>query len=167
MPPAGKLAFLPKPFVEDGANLAFLGSVIGNGGFWMAAIVSMIIQGIQAFILRELEVSKAIADYNAVKHYRVPEEQEDQIELAKYRRQRIKSAGMKTVRMRGALIALTYLIDIAQSLWNYPLLGLSPVRIFINFVWVIASVVGTESMINLFWGAISPIKGQPKVEVLD
>lgn len=166
MPPSGKPAFMPKPFVEDGANIALLWGVLQSPSFWMAALVSLIVQGIQAFVLREIEVAKAIADYKAVEHYQVPEAKENQIDLAKYRRAKIQSAGMRTVRTRGALIALTYAIDFAQALWNYPLLGLTAVRVFINFVWVVASVFGTEAMINLFWGAISPIR-QAKVEIID
>jgi hypothetical protein len=77
---------------------------------------------------------------------------------------RFKSVGMRTVRTRGALIALTYAIDAGIALWNYPVMGQSTGEMVINLVWILASIFGTEAMINLFFNAIAPIK--PQVEVL-
>lgn len=166
MPPEGKAAFIPKPFINDGANLALLLTALTSGAFWLASVVSLLIQGIQAFVLREVEVAKAIAAYNEVAGYRVPDEKEGQLDIAKYRRERVRSAGMRMVRTRGALIAVTYLIDAAQAIWNYPLMGQTSAQTFINCVWIVASIFGTEAMINLFWSAIAPIKNKPEVEVL-
>lgn len=157
-------AFVPKPFVSDGADLRFLFTALVAPSFWMAAVVSLIVQGIQAFVLREVEIAKAKAEYEAVQHYRVPEPTEGQIDLAEYRRRKFKSIGMRTVRTRGALIALTYAIDTGIALWNYPMIGQSTGEMVINLVWILASIFGTEAMINLFFNAIAPIK--PQVEVL-
>jgi hypothetical protein len=71
---------------------------------------------------------------------------------------------MRTVRTRGALIALTYAIDTGIGFWNYPVVGQSINELAINFVWILASIFGTEAMINLFWNALAPIR--PQVEVL-
>ena len=157
-------AFVPKPFVTDGADLRYIFSALIAPSFWMASVVSLIVQGIQAFVLREMDIAKAQAEYQAVKDYRVPDPEEGQLDLAEYRRKRLKSVGMRTVRTRGALIALTYAIDAGIAFWNYPIIGQSTGEMVINLVWILASIFGTEAMINLFFNAIAPIK--PEVEVL-
>jgi len=157
-------AFVPKPFVNDLADLRFFFTALIAPSFWMAAVVSLIVQGIQAFVLREIDIVKAKAQYEAIKDYRVPDPEEGQLDLAEYRRRRFKSVGMRTVRTRGALIALTYAIDAGIAFWNYPVIGQSTGEMVINLVWILASIFGTEAMINLFFNAIAPIK--PQVEVL-
>jgi len=161
---ANNPAFVPKPFVSDGADLRFFFAAIIAPSFWMAAVVSLIVQGIQAFVLREIDIAKAQAEYQAVKDYRVPDPEEGQLDLAEYRRKRLKTVGMRTVRTRGALIALTYAIDAGIAFWNYPVIGQSTGEMIINLVWILASIFGTEAMINLFWNAIAPIN--PQIEVL-
>lgn len=160
----GNPAFIPKPFVNDEANLLFFLVAIVSPSFWMAGIVSLIVQGIQAFVLRELEIERAKAEYEAVKNYRVPDPVEGQLDIAEYRRRKFKSIGMRTIRTRGALIALTYAIDTGIAFWNFPIVGQSTGAVVINLVWILASIFGTESMINLFFNAIAPIK--PQVEVI-
>lgn len=157
-------AFVPKPFVSDGADLRFIANAIVAPSFWMASVVSLIVQGVQAFVLREIDIAKAKAEYEVVQHYRVPDPQENQLDLAEYRRRKFKSIGMRTVRTRGALIALTYAIDAGIAFWNYPVIGQTTGAIIISLVWILASIFGTEAMINLFFNAIAPIK--PQVEVL-
>jgi hypothetical protein len=51
-------AFVPKPFVNDGADLRFIFTALIAPSFWMAAVVSLIVQGIQAFVLREVDIAK-------------------------------------------------------------------------------------------------------------
>jgi hypothetical protein len=161
---ANNPAFVPKPFVNDGADLGFIFAAILAPSFWMAAVVSLIVQGVQAFVLREMDIARAKAEYEAIKDYRVPDPTEGQLDLAEYRRRRFKSVGMRTVRTRGALIALTYAIDAGIAFWNYPVMGQSSGEMVINSVWILASIFGTEAMINLFFNAIAPIK--PQVEVI-
>lgn len=160
-------AFMPKPFINDNANLVYLLSAIIAPSFWLASVVSLVVQGIQAFVLREVEIAKAKEEYEQVKHYRVPDEQEGELDVAKYRRDRFKSAGMRTIRTRGALIALTYFADIGIAFWNYPIVGQTTGAVFINLVWILASIFGTEAMINLFMNAFAPIKNKPDVEILN
>lgn len=157
-------AFVPKPFVRDGADLRYLITAIIAPSFWMASVVSLIIQGIQAFVLREVEIARAKAEYESVKDFRVPNPEEGQIDLAEYRRRKLKSIGMRTIRTRGALILLTYAIDTGVAHSNYPVVGQSAGEFAVNLVWMLASIFGTEAMINLFFNAIAPIK--PQVEVL-
>ncbi len=157
-------AFVPKPFINDNANPLLVWVALTASSFWMASVVSLIIQGVQAFVLREYEIAKTKALYDEVKDFRVPNPEEGQLDIAEYRRRQLKSVGMRTIRTRGALIALTYLIDFAQSFWNYPLIGQNVGIMFVHLIWGLASVFGTESMINLFLNSLYPIK--PQVEVL-
>jgi hypothetical protein len=55
---ASNPAFVPKPFVSDGADLRFFFTAVIAPSFWMAAVVSLIVQGIQAFVLREIDIAK-------------------------------------------------------------------------------------------------------------
>jgi hypothetical protein len=144
---ANNPAFVPKPFVNDGADLRFIFTALIAPSFWMAAVVSLIVQGIQAFVLREIDIAKAKAEYEAIKDYRVPDPEEGQLDLAEYRRRRrFKSVGMRTVRTRGALIALTYAIDASIAFWNYPVMGQSTGEMIVNLVWMLASIFGAEAM---------------------
>lgn len=165
-------AFLPKPFVNDGAALLNAFIAIASPSFYLAAVVSLIIQGIQAMVLREIEVERAAAiaqaEYEAVARYKVPEADPKSIDIAEERRKKLKSVGMRTVRTKGALILLTYAIDIGVGIWNFPLAGLLSLGLFfVNFVWLLASVFGVEALINLFLAAIAPLKVAPKVETVE
>ena len=165
-------AFLPKPFVQDGANLLNVFIALSSASFYLATIVSFIVQGIQAMVLREIEVERAAAEaqaqYEAVAKYRVPNPDPQAIDIAEERRRKLKSVGMRTVRTKGALILLTYAIDIGIGVWNFPIAGLMGTGLFfVNFVWLLASVFGVEALINLFLAAIAPLKNAPKVEVVE
>lgn len=59
---ANNPAFVPKPFVSDGADKRFIFTALIAPSFWMAAVVSLIVQGIQAFVLREIDIAKAKAE---------------------------------------------------------------------------------------------------------
>jgi hypothetical protein len=59
----------------------------------MAAIVSLIVQGIQHLYCAKVRPRQSQAEYQAVKDYRVPDPEEGQLDLAEYRRRRFKSVG--------------------------------------------------------------------------
>lgn len=65
--------FLPKPFIEDGASLFNILWAITSAKFWLACIISIAVQGVQSFVMRDIQLSVAQAQYDAVKDYRVPE----------------------------------------------------------------------------------------------
>ncbi|NEP00881.1 MAG: Hsp33 family molecular chaperone HslO [Symploca sp. SIO2E9] len=150
--------FLPKPFVADGADLIHLFGATPTSDFWVAAIFSLIVQGIQAFALREQTIAQAQKSYEKVAQYKVKNPVDGEIDLAAYRRRKLKRHGMKTVQFRGFLVIGTYLIDAAIALHNYPLIAVSLGQLLTHTVWVIASILGTEAAINLFWAAIKPIE---------
>lgn len=161
-------AFVPKPFINDGANVRRLLVIWRDPSFWIATVFSLAVQGIQAFIIREIGIARAKAAYEEVKGYRVPDLDEDALDIAEHRRKQFKGAGMRAVKMRGLLIGVVYAVDLAISYSNFPLLGLAIAKFCINAVWLLISLVGTESAINLFLDAQEDDDEgeQPEVEVL-
>lgn len=157
-------SFVPKPFINDGADPANIFVALGSASFYVAFVVSLVIQAVQAKMLRDVEIAKAQAEYEAIKDYRVPEVQKDQIDLAEHRRQRLKTAGMRRVRVVGFVVFMTYAVDIAIAFWNYPLWGNGVGQLVVNLVWLVLSIIGTEAAIAMLLDIISPIK--PEVEVL-
>lgn len=153
-------SFIPKPFISDDASLTNLFPALLSASFYMAFIISLVIQGIQAFSLREKSIERARRDFDKVAGYRVPETPENAVDIAEKRRLQYKRNGIRTMRQRGLAVLLTYLIDICSSVWNYPLIGQDTGTLFVHFCWAVASVLGTEMMINLFAEAIAPASEQ-------
>lgn len=159
-------AFMPKPGIPDNANFGVLFQAIRTTSFWGAVLVSALVQGVQAFALREISVEAAKARYEAVANYEVPEENPKSLDIAEERRKQYAGVGMRTLRMKGLLIVGSYLVDIVTSFWNYPLLAVSVSRLFIHLVWNILSVIGTEAAVNLFLESMDSLHTHPKVEVM-
>lgn len=153
--PGPDLAFLPKPFVEDDSNWLNFFLVIIDPSFYVVAVVSLVVQAIQTWSLRENTVEEQRREYVSVSHYRVPDEHPNQIDLAKHRRQAFKRAGMKTVNKMGLVVLLAYLIDFGIAISNYPILGLGdPGQTWTNFCWFVLSVFGAELFLTMFLMAI-------------
>jgi hypothetical protein len=166
---AVKVAFLPKPFIADRATLANLPTALLSGSFWIASLVSLVVQGIQAFTLREPSPQKARERYEAVAQYEVPDRSPQKIELAEELRLKYKQVGMRTVRQKGAVIFITYVFDIFTATRSYPLIGLEDAgELFTHAVWVFLAVFGAEIAINLFRSALDEAHRpqHPKTEVL-
>lgn len=160
--------FINKPFIPDGADLLNLPFVaIWDGGFWLALVISVAVQAVQAKVMRDAKtareaVLKAKAEYEAVKHFEAEPENPDQIEIAKVKRREYMSAGMKGHRARGALIVITYAIDIAIAVWNFPVLAQRGAVMAVNLVWAIASVFGAETLMCWFQDVIEEINSNRK-----
>lgn len=154
--PGNHPSFLPKPFATDGADLWNLVLIaLWDWSFWVAFVLSVIIQAIQAKVIRDTQtIEQARQDYEAVKKYTIDQPTENAIAIVEVKRQAYQEAGMKSVRTRGALVLITYAIDIGIALWNFPLLGIRGFQLAINLVWAIASVFGAESMIAWFLDAL-------------
>jgi len=164
-----KLPFISKPFVNDGADFRNLDFAIRDSAFWLAALISMVVQGIQALMLREASIEKTKFDYDSVSHYTVPKSDPHSIDIAELRRQNFKKVGMRTVRQKGAVILIVYMLDIGIAVSNFPLLGLpSSWDLVINLVWALLSVFGCELTINMFLDALSHAESprKPKTEVV-
>jgi len=164
-----KVAFIPKPFLDDGGDFRNLSFAASDAAFWFAALISMVVQGVQAQMLREASIAKAKADYDAVAQYTVPEANPQAIDLAELRRQKYKKIGVRTARQRGVAILVVYALDTGIAFANFPLLGLpSSWDLVINVVWAILAVFGCELAINLFLDALSHTKEnrKPKSEVV-
>lgn len=90
------------------------------------------------------------------------------MDLAEYRRKQLKSAGMKAVRNRGAVIFLTYAIDIAVAVANFPLIGVGGfARMGRNLAWGLISVFGAELSASMFMQALAELHASPRVEVVN
>lgn len=115
-------AFVPKPFINDGADPKHLGLAVGSITFWTSVMLSLFVQSIQAFAIRE--VRKEI--------------------------QQNIDASSKSAALRGAAIIATYVIDGRIGLASYPVFGIETTRILVNLVWLILDVMGTEIGLNFF-----------------
>jgi len=150
-------AFIPKPFIADGADLRNLGIAMQQGTFWLAAVISVLVQTIQAISLRE-DVKHLKAAYEKDAKHTVPDAKPNVIDRAEYRRKKIKTAGMKQVKQKGALVYGSYGADIAIALSNYPIWSLlNPGMILVHLVWAFLSVLGSENAIAMFMDAIDGV----------
>jgi hypothetical protein len=117
-------AFVPKPFVNDGADLRFIFTALIAPSFWMAAVVSLIVQASRLLYCVKLILPKRKPSMKPSKITAFLTQKKDSSTW-----QSIVAAdqvvGMRTVRTRGALIALTYAIDAGIAFWNYPVIGQS------------------------------------------
>lgn len=165
--PGIRPAFLPKLFIDDGATLLNLPNVFSNPNFWVVFVVSLANQCIQAWILRDVAISQAKAEYEAHKNFRVDEGSDDEIQIVDHLRQRYRNAGMRKIRARGLVILLSYAIDVAIALFNFPLIGVRLTTMFCHLVWAIAQIIGAELSISQFLLALEESRLQPKVEVAE
>jgi hypothetical protein len=152
-------SFLFKPFINDGANLANLYAALLTSTFWIAAILSLAINAIQAKVLRDVNIAMARQDAEEAARNRMIETPEDAIDIAHHKAEIYHNAGMKAVRAKGAVILLTYLIDFASAFRNYPLNPLEGIwQCFINFCWVLIAVFAAELVTTFFMEAIEDAK---------
>ncbi len=115
-------AFVPKPFIDDGADPRHLGTIVRSLKFWTSVMLSLFVQCVQAYVIREIR-----------------KEVEQNI-----------NASQKAAAIRGAAIIATYIIDGRIGLSSYPIFGIETARMTINLVWLSLDVVGTEVALNFF-----------------
>lgn len=151
---ASNPSFLPKPFINDGAQLINIFVAAVDPTFWLSVIISTAVNAAQTKVFRGATVRAAKAKYDEVKSYEVPEENPKAITLAEIRRKRFKNVGLLELRKVGALIFFLYALDFVQSHFNFPWLvnlwrfqlGL----VILHFVWWGLSVVGAELFGSMF-----------------
>jgi hypothetical protein len=165
-------SFLFKPFINDGANLSVLYAALPTSTFWIAAILSLAINAVQAKVLRDVNIAMARQEAEEAAQNRMIDTPEDAIDYAHHKADVYHNAGMKAVRAKGAVIILTYLIDFASAFRNYPLNPLEGIwQCFINFCWVLISVFAAELVTTFFMEAIEDAKRHfrqyPKTEVVN
>jgi hypothetical protein len=165
--PGDNPAFLPKPFVDDGANLLNLPVVVLHGAFWVAAILSTLIAIVQAKALRDISPQDAKHAYEEVKDLKVPNHDPYAIDLAEHRRRIYKSSGMRRATTIGLLCFSGWVIDFVVQNGSFPLLPFDAK----NLIWLFISVFAAEFAIAIFLDAIDDLKQHgkkhPKVEVLN
>lgn len=160
------VGFLPKFGISDGAGLGNLPATLASAIFYVSIAVSLIINSIQAWLLRDVSPDLAKQQFEAVQHHTVPKKNDCAIDIVEVRRKRYISSGTRTDRIKGAVLLFTYAIDIVVSYGNYPLLGLPVGRMLVNLVYFLFSLFGSEAFINLFRDAIDEARFQPHTEVV-
>jgi hypothetical protein len=161
------VSFVPKFGIDDGGNFINLPIAMLSPAFYPAVIVSMAVGAIQAWLLRDISPDVAKAQFDEVKHHRVPNHDPNAIDLVEMRRRRLIGSGTRTERIKGVVLLGTYAIDLATSYTNYPLAGVAVGKLLINAVYFFFSVAGSETFINLFRDSIEEGKHEPKVEVIN
>jgi hypothetical protein len=157
-------SFLPKPYIQDGANLANLITAMNNPQFWLATVIGICSSAVAAKWWRDRQsVSDAKAKYNEVKNERTGDLADDAIDLAKYRRKKLKRAGMKRIRLMGLLFMICLGSDAATAVVNYPLIGKN---FLVNLIWGLLSMFGSEIFLAAFQDSWDELRQSPKVEVV-
>ena len=164
-------SFLFKPFIDDGANLANLYAAMFTSSFWIAAILSLGVNAIQAKVLRDINIAKAREEAEEAAKNRMVNVPDDAIDFAHHKAEVYHSAGMRAVRSKGAVIVLTYLIDFASGFKNYPINPVDGLWLcFVNLCWVVISVFAAELVTTFFLEAIEDAKRHyrrnPETEVV-
>jgi Flp pilus assembly protein TadB len=163
-------SFIVKPFIEDGADPLVVFAALLSPVFWVASVLSTVVQAIQATVLRDISLMQAQREYEEVKGYSVPEKRPDAVDLVEFKRRQLKRAGTKSLRVKGFVCLLAYAIDFIIAFTNFPLLGNDGIgELLRNLTWIALSIFGAEFAIALFLDALD--KGReaaaPKVEVVD
>ena len=79
-------SFIYKPFISDNPSFINLWGALGDASFWVAFLVSMSIQAVQAKVIRDVGVEIAKAQHEEVANYQVPDENPKGLKLAEHRR---------------------------------------------------------------------------------
>ena len=163
-------SFILKPFIQDDAAPLLVFTALLSPTFWVASILSTVIQAIQATVLRDISLAQAQREYEAVRDYTVPDKRPDAVDLVEFKRRQLKQAGTKSLRVKGFVCLLAYAIDFIVSFSNFPLMGTDGIgELLRNLTWIALSIFGAECAIALFLDALD--KGReaaaPKVEVVD
>jgi hypothetical protein len=163
-------SFILKPFIPDGAAPLLVFTALLSPTFWVASILSTVIQAIQATVLRDISLAQAQREYEAVRDYTVPEKRDNAVDLVEFKRRQLKQAGTKSLRVKGFVCLLAYAIDFIVAFNNFPLLGTDGIgELLRNLTWIALSIFGAECAIALFLDSLD--KGReaatPKVEIVE
>jgi hypothetical protein len=152
-------SFLFKPFINDSANLSVLYAAISTSAFWIAAILSLSINAVQAKVLRDVNIAMAREEAREAAKNLILDTPPNAIPFAHHKANIYHGAGMKAVRSKGAVIVLTYVIDFASAFKNYSLNPLEGIwQCFINFCWAMISVFAAELVTTFFVEAVEDAK---------
>jgi hypothetical protein len=164
-------SFVFKPFIEDGASLANIWVALRDLNFWIAGMLSLIIQSVQGTIIRDVNITVARMEAEELSKHREVNVPDNAIEIAHHKADVYRFAGMKAIRRRAIVILLTYAVDICAGYSNFPLFGSNGFgQMAVNLVWITLSVLGAELSMAWFMDAIDQgrklMKAQAKVEVV-
>lgn len=140
----GEGAFMPKPFVRDGADFSSLGSLLMLPMFWVTSVVVVGLNAVSAIAFRDVSIAYARKRYNAVANEHLPSKPRpgDSLAIAYVRYRELENAGMKKYNLSGFGVLFCLGIDLVGNYANFPWWGSSVW--FIYLVWWLASSFGFE-----------------------
>ena len=157
--------FVPKPFSPNSGNLQNAGQAFGDPSFYVTAVISLAILGVQANLQRgKKSIGQAKRDYESVKNFRVGEVPKDAIDIVEVKAQEYKEAGTHQAKQNAGLVRASYLVDIAGNAGAYAAylatgqLG----AIIAPAVWIYGGVFGAEKFLSLWQQNEDALKGRER-----
>jgi hypothetical protein len=145
--------FVPKPFSPNSGNLQNAGQAFADPSFYVTAIISLAILGVQANLQRgKKSIGQAKRDYESVKNFRVGEVHKDAIDIVEVKAKEYKESGTHQAKQNAELVKASYLVDIAGNAGAYAAylatgqLG----AIVASAVWIYGGVFGAEKFLGLW-----------------
>lgn len=140
----GNDVFMPKPFINDGANFGNILRLLPLPNFWLVVAFVLALNAVSAIFFRDVSIAVARKRYEKVASEKMPAKPNiaDSLSIALVRHRQLKSAGMKRVKMAGFGVILCLTIDLIGNYAGFPWIGSgSP---FVLFMWWICSTFGFE-----------------------
>lgn len=140
----GNDVFMPKPFINDGANFGNILRLLPLPNFWLVVVFVLALNAVSAIFFRDVSIAVARKRYEKVASEKMPVKPSiaDSLSIALVRHRQLKSVGMKRVKMAGFGVVLCLTIDLVGNYSGFPWIGSnSP---FILFVWWVCSTFGFE-----------------------
>jgi hypothetical protein len=155
--------FVPKPFSPNSGNLQNAGQAFADPSFYVTAIISLAILGVQANLQRgKKSIIQAKRDYESVKNFKVGEVAKDAIDIVEIKAKEYKESGTHQAKQNAGLVRASYLVDIAGNAGAYAAylatgqLG----AIVASAVWIYGGVFGAEKFLGLWQQNEDQLKGR-------
>ncbi len=155
--------FVPKPFSPNSGNLENAGQALADPSFYVTAIISLAILGVQANLQRgKKSIIQAKRDYESVKNFKVGEVSKDEIDIVEIKAKEYKESGTHQAKQNAGLVRASYLVDIAGNAGAYAAylatgqLG----AIVASAVWIYGGVFGAEKFLGLWQQNEDQLKGR-------
>jgi hypothetical protein len=155
--------FVPKPFSPNSGNLQNAGQAFADPSFYVTAIISLAILGVQANLQRgKKSIIQAKRDYESVKNFRVGEVSKDAIDIVEVKAKEYKEAGTHQAKQNAGLVRASYLVDIAGNAGAYAAyLATGQLGAMVaSAVWIYAGVFGAEKFLGLWQQNEDALKGR-------
>ncbi len=137
--------FMPKPGINDGANIANILRLLLMPNFWLTILFCLGLNTVSALYFRDLNVRQARKRYEEVAGEKLPSPPNlgTSLTIASVRYRQLRSVGMKSLRMAGIGVIFCLTVDAICNHAGFPWIGF-PEKWPILFAWWLASFVGVE-----------------------